>query len=80
MAKITGLVDAEAEAKGFVKDRYPPRTIRQLLLRKTAKEGDVWLVEGEVWLKRLHFFTVRKSFRLQISVENGKLTSYEEGS
>lgn len=80
MAKITSVVDAEARATALIKDRHPPRTVRRIVLRGTSKVGDVWLAEGEVWLKRAFFFTVRKSFRLQISVETGELISYEEGS
>lgn len=76
-AKITSPLDAEAKAKAFIKDRCQPRTVRRILLRRTSREGDVWLVEGKVWLKRLYFFTVRKSFRIQISVETGEV-KYDE--
>lgn len=78
MSKITSPVDAEARARQFIKDKHPTRTVRRILLRRTSKEGGVWLLEGEVWFKRLLFFTVRKFFRLQISVEAGELISYEE--
>lgn len=78
MSKITSPEDAEARAKQFIKDKHPPRTVRRILLRRTSKEDGVWLLEGEVWFKRYFFFTVRKFFRLQISVEAGELISYEE--
>lgn len=36
------------------------------------------MVEGELWFKRAHFFTVRRSFRLRISAETWQVASYKE--
>lgn len=39
MARMTSVVDVEARARRFVKDRYPPRTVRQILFRRIGKEA-----------------------------------------
>lgn len=75
-AKITGPMDAEARARQLIKDRNP--SVRQILFKRTSKEGGFWLLEGEASLKRLRLFRVRKSFRLKIRVEDGELISHEE--
>ena len=75
-ANVTGPLDAEAMARRFIKDRNP--SVRQILFKRTSKEGGFWLLEGEALLKWLRFFQVRKSFKLEISVEDGRLISYEE--
>ena len=75
-ANAKGPLDAEAMARRFIKDRNP--SVRQILFKRTSKEGGFWLLEGEALLKRLRFFKVRKLFRLKISVEDGELISYEE--
>ena len=80
MARMTSVVDVEARARRFVKERYPPRTVRQILFRRIGKEGDVWSMEEELWLKRLRLLMIKKSFRLQRSVGNGELKSHEEES
>lgn len=46
MVKITSPMGAEARARGFIKDRYQPRTVRRILIRRTSREDDVWLVVG----------------------------------
>ena len=72
-SKITTPLDAEARARQLIKDRNP--SVRQILSKKTSKEGDLWLLEGEVLLKRLRFFKVKKTFKLEIRVEDGELIS-----
>lgn len=76
MEEIKGPTEAEVRARAFIRDRHP--RVRQILFRRVHREGDVWLVDGEVWFKRAYFFTARRSFRLRMSSETGKLTSYEE--
>ena len=77
-ARITSPLDAESRARQFIKDRNPSHTVRRILFKRTSKEGDLWWLQGEAVLKWLRFFTARKSFRLQISAEDGELISYEE--
>lgn len=76
MRKITGAMDAENKAREFMGDRRP--RVKRVLFRRTWREGNFWLVEGEFWFRRAHFFTVRRPFRLQISAETGQVTSYKE--
>lgn len=78
MSKTASVIDVVTRARQFITDRHTLRTVRRILLKRTAKKDGVWLLEGEVWEKRFLFFTVRKFFNLQISVEAGEITSYEE--
>ena len=75
MEKITAM-DAETRAREYIRERHPK--MRRILVRRVEKEDDAWLVEGEVWFKRLRFFTVKRTFRLRISLETGDITSYQE--
>jgi len=75
MEKITAM-NVENVAREFIGNRHP--RVKRILLTRTWREGGVWLVEGELWFKRAHFFTARRSFRLRISGETRKVTSYEE--
>ena len=72
MSKITAM-DAENIAREFIWNRY--QRVKTIRFARTWREGNVWLVEGEVWFKRAHFFTARRSFRLRISAETGEVTA-----
>ena len=60
MSKITA-TDAENIAREFIGNRHP--RIKTIRFTRTLREGDVWLVEGELWLERALFFTVRRSLQ-----------------
>ncbi len=77
MEKITA-VDAENRTREFIEAMYA--RVERILFRRTRREGDFWLVEGEVWFKRAHFFTARRPFRLQISGETGARAQLLESS
>lgn len=76
MVEIRGPAEAEDRAKKFIDDRH--YKVRQVLFRTVQKEGEVWLLEGEVWFRWAHFFTVKRFFRLKMKPETGDVTSYEE--
>jgi len=76
MVEVEGRANAEDRAREYIRERHPK--VRRILLRRVEKEDGAWLIEGEVWFKRLRFFTIRRSFRLQIGSETGEVTSYQE--
>ena len=76
MRKIKGPAEAEAKAREFIKERHS--RVRQILFRRVNKEGDAWLLDGEVLFKWAYFFTAKRSFRLQMNPETGEVASYEE--
>jgi hypothetical protein len=47
-------------------------------VREAHREGNFWLMNGEVWFKWAYFFTAKRSFRLQMISETGEITFYEE--
>ena len=70
------LRDAEDRAREYIRERYPK--VRRILFKRVDKKDSSWLIEGEVWFKRLRLFTVKRTFRLRISSETGDITSYQE--
>jgi hypothetical protein len=76
IVEVKGAAEAEDRARKLIKERDPKA--RRILFKIVEKMDDSWLIEGEVWFKRLRLFTVKKTFRLQISSETGKTTSYQE--
>jgi hypothetical protein len=74
MVEIRNVADAEDRAKKLILERHPKA--RQTLFKKVDKKDNSWLIEGEVWFKRLRIFTVKKTFGLKISSKTGKITSY----
>ena len=75
MEKITAM-NAENRAREFIGNRHP--RVKIVRFTRTWREGDVWLVGGELWFRRARFFTARRSFRLRISGETREVTPYEE--
>lgn len=75
MEKITAM-DAENRAREFIRERHPK--MRRILVRRVDKKDDSWLIEGEVWFKRLRLFTVKRTFKLRIGSKTGEVTSYQE--
>lgn len=74
--KVRDPVEVEAKAKKFIETRHSK--VSKILLKRTYREGNSWLVEGEFWSRRAYFFTVRGSFKVQIKAETGEVASYED--
>jgi len=51
-----------------------------LFVRTMRREGDAWVLHGEVEFKRVYFFAAVRSFKLQVSTNMGEVTSYEEAN
>ena len=76
MVEVKGPADAEDRAREYIRERHPK--VRKILFKRVDRKEDAWLIEGDVWFKRLHLFTVKKSFRLQIGSETREVKSYQE--
>jgi hypothetical protein len=76
MMEVKGLADAEVRARRLIMESHP--NVRRILFKRVDKKDNSWLIEGEVWFKWLRLFTVKKTFKLQISSETGEVTSYQE--
>jgi len=77
MGEIKDPIEAEARAKEFISAKH--RSTRQVLFSKTRRQENAWLMDGLVWFKRF-FFTVKKSFKLQLNAGTGEVTFYEEST
>lgn len=67
---------AEVRAREFIKQKHS--RVKRIFLRTVYREGNTWVLHGEVKFKRAYFFAAERSFRLQINPETGEVTSYEE--
>jgi hypothetical protein len=76
MVEVKGAADAEVRARKLIGESHPK--VRRILFKRVEKKDNSWLIEGEVWFKWLRLFTVKKTFKLQISSETGEATSYQE--
>ena len=73
--KVRDPAEAEARAKELIETRHSK--VSKIFFKRTYRYGASWLVEGEFSFKRA-YFTVRRSFKVQIKAETGEVTSYEE--
>jgi hypothetical protein len=42
------------------------------------KEGNAWILDGEVKFKRAYFFRAMRSFKVKLDAYTGEVVSYEE--
>jgi hypothetical protein len=77
MEEIKELIEAEARAKEFISEKH--RSTRKVFFSKTSRQENAWLIEGQLWF-RWFFFTVKKSFKLQLNARTGEVTFYEESN
>jgi len=68
--------EAEARARKFIKQRHS--RIERIFFRTMYREGDAWVLHGEVEFKRAYFFAAVSSFKVQVNTNTGWVTSYEE--
>jgi hypothetical protein len=70
------LSEVEEKARQFIKQRHP--RLELIFFRTVYKEGDAWMVDGEVKFKRAYFFHTTRTFKIKIDAITGKAISYEE--
>jgi len=70
----------QAEAKAMEHIEQKHARLEQIFLRTVYREGNIWILQGDVKFKRAYFFAVEKSFRIQINPETGNVKSYEENA
>jgi hypothetical protein len=74
--KIMDSGEAEARARKFIKQRHS--RVERIFFRTMYREGDAWVLHGEVEFKRAYFLTAVSSFKAQVNTNTGEVTSYEE--
>ena len=68
--------EAEARAREFIKQRHSGA--ERIFFRTTYREGDTWVLNGEVQFKRAYFFAAMRSFKLEVDTDTREIVSYEE--
>ncbi|PVX25066.1 MAG: hypothetical protein CW716_08790 [Candidatus Bathyarchaeum sp.] len=67
---------AEAKAMEYIKQKHA--RLERIFLSTVYREEDAWILHGEVKFKRAYFFTVEKTFKIQVNPETATVKSYEE--
>jgi hypothetical protein len=67
---------AESKARDFIKQRHVK--LERVFFSNMYKEGDVWVLKGEVEFKRAYFFAQMRLVEAQVNMNTGKITSYKE--
>lgn len=78
MRAVVSNEDAEAKAREFIKQRHS--RVERIFFRTMYREGDAWVLHGEVEFKRAYFFAALRSFKVQVNTNTGEVTSYEEAN
>jgi hypothetical protein len=68
--------EAESRARQFIKQRHS--RVERIFFRTMNREGDAWVLHGEVKFKRAYFFAAVRSLKVQVNTNTGEVTSYEE--
>ncbi len=76
MSKVKDYKDAEREARKWIADKYPKA--KDISFTKIWKEGDVWIIDGELEIKTGFFAIAKKPFKLQLSSETGEIIGYSK--
>jgi hypothetical protein len=70
--------EAEARARQFIKQRHS--RVERIFFRTMHREGDAWVLQGEMKFKRAYFFVTVRSLKVQVNTNTGEVTSYEEAN
>ena len=68
--------DAEARARQFIKQSHS--RAERIFFAKMYREGNVWVLQGEVEFMRAYFFVSVRAFEAQVNMNTGEVTFYEE--
>jgi len=67
---------AEEKVRQFIKQRHS--RLELIFFRTMYKEGNAWILDGQVKFKRACFFYAMRSFKAKIDAITGEIISYEE--
>jgi hypothetical protein len=65
---VKGAAEAEEKAKEILKERHP--NVFRIIINKVDRTNNSWLIQGEIYYKRLKLFTIKRKFKLEINAEN----------
>ena len=74
--EVSSPAQAEARAREFIKQKHPK--VKRIFFRTMYREGNTWVLHGEVEFKRVYFFVVARSFKLQVNTDREEVISYDE--
>jgi hypothetical protein len=60
---IKGAAEAEEKAEEILKERHP--NVFRIIINKVDRTNNSWLIQGEIYYKRLKLFTIKESLNLK---------------
>lgn len=67
---------AEATVRDFIKQKHTQ--LERVFFSRICREGDFWVLKGEVEYKQAYFFTSMKFFEAKININTGVIILYKE--
>jgi hypothetical protein len=74
--KTLTITDAETKTRDFINKRHA--LVKNIYIAMMFSEGNVWVLQGDVEFKRLHFFSTVMAFEAYVSKNTGEVASYLE--
>ncbi len=68
--------EAEIRAREYLEKRHDK--IERIFFSNMYKEGEVWVLKGEIEFKRARFFTRIRAIEIQVNMNTEKITRYKE--
>lgn len=69
-------IEAEAKVRDFIKQRHAG--VERIFFNRMSPEENAWVLQGEVKFRRAFFFSTVRTFEVQVDMNTGEVTSYEE--
>ncbi|HSV49510.1 MAG TPA: hypothetical protein VLH35_04265 [Candidatus Acidoferrales bacterium] len=67
---------AEIKAREYIEKKYA--RLERVFFSNMYKEGNVWVLKGEVEFKRAYFFTQMRTIEVQVNMNTSEIYSYKE--
>ncbi len=73
---VDGVADAKSKAAEYIETIHP--NVMRIFSNRVFVEEDSWVMRGEFWFRRAHFFVTRRYYRIRMKAKTGEIISYEE--
>ena len=68
--------EAEARAREYIGKKHT--RLERVFFSNMYRDGNVWVLKGEVEFKRAYFFTQMRTIEVQVNMNTGEICSYNE--
>jgi ribosome-associated translation inhibitor RaiA len=68
--------EAEIKAREYIGKKYS--RLERVFFSNMYKDGNIWMLNGEVEFKRAYFFTQMRIIEVQVNMNTGEIMSHKE--